>query len=138
MKAIDRLFIFFEHKGLKHTPVGVELGLTNGYLGKMRDRHGSIGSDILETIFCKFPELSPEWLITGNGSMTKESVDTVPTITPNDNIMQMVQTIASQAEQIGALKKEIEVLQDRILKLQLDVSNSKEEDVPDAGNVIAI
>lgn len=69
MKAIERLFVFFEEKGLKHTPLEKELGLTNGYLGKMRDRKGSIGSDILETIFSKFPELNPDWLITGRGLM---------------------------------------------------------------------
>lgn len=138
MKAIDRLFLYFEHKGLKPTPVGMELGLTNGYLGKMRDRHGSIGSDILETIFSNFPDLSPEWLITGSGSMIKGDTIMQSSVTPNDNMMQLVQTITSQAETIGSLKKEVEVLQDRIQKLQQDVSNSKDEDAPNVKNAIAI
>lgn len=138
MKAIDRLFLYFEHKGLKPTPVGMELGLTNGYLGKMRDRHGSIGSDILETIFSKFPDLSPEWLITGSGSMIKGDTFMQSTVTPNDNMMQLVQTITSQAETIGSLKKEVEVLQDRIQKLQHDVSNSKDEGASNVENAIAI
>lgn len=138
MKAIDRLFLYFEHKGLKPTPVGMELGLTNGYLSKMRDRHGSIGSDILETIFSNFPDLSPEWLITGSGSMIKGDTIMQSSVTPNDNMMQLVQTITSQAETIGSLKKEVEVLQDRIQKLQQDVSNSKDEDAPNVKNAIAI
>lgn len=138
MKAIDRLFLYFEHKGLKPTPVGMELGLTNGYLSKMRDRHGSIGSDILETIFSNFPDLSPEWLITGSGSMIKGDTIMQSSVTPNDNLMQLVQTITSQAETIGSLKKEVEVLQDRIQKLQQDVSNSKDEDAPNVENAIAI
>ncbi len=130
--------MFFDHKGLKPTPVGTELGLTNGYLGKMRDRHGSIGSDILETIFSKFPDLSPEWLITGNGTMIKESSNTTPaTSTLNDNMMPLVQTIAAQAEQIGALKREVEMLQDKIQKLQSDVGNLKDDVAPGAKNAIA-
>lgn len=132
MKAIDRLFVFFEHQGLKPTPIGTELGLTNGYLGKMRDRHGSIGSDILETIFSKFPDLNPEWLITGKGSMMKGSDIPTPSIIPNDNMMQLIQTITAQAEQIGSLKRDLEALQDKIQKLQSDVGNSKDDAVPSA------
>lgn len=137
MKAIDRLFLYFEHKGLKPTPIGTELGLTNGYLGKMRDRHGSIGSDILETIFSKFPDLSPEWLITGSGSMIKRDTITQPAVTPSDNMMQLVQTIVSQAEQIGSLKKEVEMLQDKIQQLQSDIGNSKDDAAPGVKNAIA-
>jgi len=41
MATIDRFF-FLANQGIKHTPIEKELGLSNGYLGKMRDRKASI------------------------------------------------------------------------------------------------
>ena len=67
--VIERLFYYFEKKGIKHTPVESELGLSNGYFGKMLKRNGSMGDEILQKIFSKFPELNIVWIMTGNGEM---------------------------------------------------------------------
>lgn len=58
--------------------------------------------------------------------------------TPNDSILPFINKIESQAEIIGSLKKEVEVLQDKIQRLESDVSNLKEEGVSNADNVIAV
>lgn len=47
------------------------MGLSNGYLGKMKERKGSIGSDVLEKIFSEYSDLNAEWLFTGSGGMFK-------------------------------------------------------------------
>lgn len=142
MKAIERLFVFFEAKGIKHTPIERELGFTNGYLGKMRDRKGSIGSDLLENIFSFFPDLNPDWLIMGNGSMLRsEQEQSAPSLVAqpiaqsdqsSEAMMHMINTIASQAELIGQLKNEKEVLQSRIQQLEPDVIKPKREDITEA------
>lgn len=114
MKAIERLFVFFEKKNLKHTPVEKDLGLTNGYLGKMRNRKGSIGSDILETIFYKYPELNPDWLLTGRGSMLRDS----ETSEENKSSSMPVATPISPAEEsiIYKMYKDEKEEKERMLK----------------------
>lgn len=69
MVAIERFFYYIENKGLKHTPIEKALGLSNGYLGKMKLRKASIGSEIIEKIVSYFPDLNINWLITGKGEM---------------------------------------------------------------------
>lgn len=98
-------------------------------------RRGKPSFEVIEKISSAFAELNIRWLITGEGDMFREA--TKP-ISANETTLQLVAAITSQAETIGSLKKEIEVLQDRILQLQSDVSNSKDEDAPNVGNVIAV
>lgn len=76
MVAIERFFQFLEFKKLKHTPIEKEIGLSNGYLGKMLTRKASIGSEVIEKIVYHFPDLNLRWLITGVGEMV-ETKDTL-------------------------------------------------------------
>ena len=69
MTVIERFFEYLEYKELKHTPVEKELGLSNGYLGKMLSRKGTIGDETLQKIFSFFPTLNIVWLMTGKGEM---------------------------------------------------------------------
>ena len=69
MKAIERLFLFFEHNGIKHTSLEKELGFSNGYFNNSLKKGGSIGDQSIEKIIAKFPDLNLQWLITGNGEM---------------------------------------------------------------------
>lgn len=43
------------------------LGLSNGYLSKQYARKGGLGENILNQILEKCPDISPEWLLTGQG-----------------------------------------------------------------------
>lgn len=74
MTAIERFFYFLDNQGLKHTPIEKELGFSNGYLGKMKSRNASIGSDVIEKIVSYFPDLNVEWLIMGKKPMLKSDV----------------------------------------------------------------
>ncbi len=67
--VIERLFEYIEFRGMKHTPIERELGLSNGYLGKMLKRKGSIGDEVLQKIFSFFPNLNMIWLLSGKGDM---------------------------------------------------------------------
>ena len=98
-------------------------------------RKGKPSFEVIEKIASAFAEINVRWLITGEGDMLHW---VIKPISANETTLQLVTTIASQAETIGALKKEVEVLQDRIQKLQPDVSNSKDEDVPNAGDAVAV
>lgn len=62
---IERFLQFIENKNYSLAKVEKELGLANGYLGKMKARNGSIGSNIIEKIVYAYPEIDVNWLITG-------------------------------------------------------------------------
>ena len=81
MKLIDRLYEYFELKGVKPTALEKKIGLGNGYLGKQHKRGGDFGSEIIEKIVYEFPDLNIDWLLTGRGTMVHN-----PTHNPSHNV----------------------------------------------------
>lgn len=83
MSVAQRLVEFHEY--LKNKGYGgrnvfeVEIGKKPGYLTTAAKKDTSIGSDVLEMIISKFPELDINWLLTGQGTMLRED----PTGTSN-------------------------------------------------------
>ncbi len=69
MRLVDRLHQYLAY--YRVTPYAFEHNceLSNGYLGKQLKGKGAIGSDILERIKEKYPDLSLVWLVTGKGTM---------------------------------------------------------------------
>lgn len=70
-KAIQRLKEFIDFKGISMNAFDASIGASNGYIGRMIKNNASIGSDVLEKIFCIYPELNLIWLIVGEGDMTR-------------------------------------------------------------------
>lgn len=77
MSTIDRLTYFLDFSGVKRTALEREIGLGNGYLGKMERRKASVGSDILEKIVSYFPKLNSNWLLRGDDPMLLEQGNNV-------------------------------------------------------------
>lgn len=68
-KTVDRLFEYFDFKGVKPTPLERDMGISNGYFLKQKKNSGSLGSDLIEKIVDYFPSLNPTWLLKGEGQM---------------------------------------------------------------------
>ncbi len=69
MSVIDRLSDYLKHSKKSINKFEAELGFSNGVISKAIRGGKTIGSDKLERIFLTFPELSPSWLLTGQGEM---------------------------------------------------------------------
>ncbi|MGV4438084.1 hypothetical protein [Ornithobacterium rhinotracheale] len=70
----ERILHYTDIKGFAKENFFEELGVTYGnFKGKAKEK--SLGSDILAKIVSKYPEISPEWLLTGKGDMLKKEVD---------------------------------------------------------------
>jgi hypothetical protein len=69
MKAIERLMQYIDYKGFNKRAFEIDNGLSNGYLGKQLTRNADLGEGVLMKIVENCPDLSPEWLLTGNGEM---------------------------------------------------------------------
>lgn len=69
MKAINRLYKYFEFKNIKPTKFERDFGISNGYFGKQSRRDSDIGSGIIEIILANCRDLNAKWLLTGEGEM---------------------------------------------------------------------
>ena len=62
----ERLLIFLKHLNIGQTAFERQVGLSNGYISKVKK---SIGTQQLEKIFSTYTELDSRWLLTGIGEM---------------------------------------------------------------------
>jgi hypothetical protein len=69
MKAIERLYQYFDCKGIKPTRFEKDFELSNGYFGTQLKRNGHLGEDVINKIIDNFLDLNPLWLISGKGKM---------------------------------------------------------------------
>lgn len=117
--------------------------LSNGYT---RNLGGVPGAEKLESILRAFPEVSRDWLLTGEGEMLKNSMEaetnSIPEVRPAEpeqislmslwNLIQSQQktladnaaTIKCQAEELAALRSKLEALTEEGLKDVAEVSPS--------------
>lgn len=66
---LDRLKEFIDYKGLSVAAFERSIGMANASFGKSLKKGGAIGTDKLENILRTYPELSPQWLLKGEGEM---------------------------------------------------------------------
>ena len=68
MNIKERIIQFLEYKGISITKVEQELGWSKSSLLKSNNLSG----DKISEFVLQYPELSPEWLLTGEGKMLRE------------------------------------------------------------------
>lgn len=87
MKSIERIYQYVDSAGVKIAEFERQCALSNGYLRKMKLRNGDLGEGVLLQILENCPDISPEWLLTGNGCMLKSNLPTAtPAISPCEGI----------------------------------------------------
>ena len=64
----ERILQLIDFKQINKSIFYKKTGLSNGFL----DKKGNIGSDKIEIILKTYPEISPDWLLTGSGEMLRE------------------------------------------------------------------
>lgn len=65
----DRIYEIIEAKGTNAYAFEKACGLSNGYLKSVKE---DVGSSKLEMILRKFKDISPDWLILGEGEMLRK------------------------------------------------------------------
>lgn len=70
---IERLQCYMKIKGINDNQMTVNASLSVGLIGKAKASGKGMNSDNIEKILLAYPDLSPEWLLTGKGEMLKQS-----------------------------------------------------------------
>ena len=63
--------LFIKETGMSARQFDLSIGASNGYTLRMSKNSASIGSDVIERILKKYPDLNVVWLLTGEGHMLK-------------------------------------------------------------------
>ena len=72
MTSRERVLQFVDYRSISKNKFYKETGLSNGFL----DKNNHPGADKLEQIIYTYPEINPEWLLIGRGSMLRNTKDT--------------------------------------------------------------
>ena len=68
---LKRLKEFIDANNLSIAAFEKSIGMSNASFGKSLKNNGAIGSDKLENILNVYPNINPDWLLTGRGNMLK-------------------------------------------------------------------
>jgi len=68
---MNRIKTYLDAKDIKVSGFEKSIGLSNGAFRKSLISGGAIGVDKLENFLTVYSDISPEWLLTGNGNMLR-------------------------------------------------------------------
>lgn len=75
---VERLKEYIDLKNISISAFEKSIGMGNASFGKSLKTGGAIGTDKLENILKKYPDLSPSWLLTGDGEMLRHTTSVSP------------------------------------------------------------
>lgn len=124
---LERLKQYIDFKGISVAAFERSIGMANASFGKSLKKQGAIGTDKLENILNIYPDISPAWLLKGEGNMILTGEVSQPTQEPAPTyLLNMVNekdlTIRGQAEEIGELRERIRQLEQRLGKIADDAN----------------
>jgi hypothetical protein len=88
----ERLMAFIAHLGMSVRAFEQSCGRPNGFVNNMKD---NLSVKTLGEISARYPELDTQWLITGEGTMTRQATDT----------QRLLGRIAELEETVAALRE---------------------------------
>ena len=115
MKPINRVKEIIEHKRLSVSAFEKETGMSNNSIQIALKRATNLKDATLNSILNTFPEISPEWLLTGKGTMLKECQRTFNEKTSNSIEDAIVHKVEERL--LPKLQSQIEELKILINKL---------------------
>lgn len=69
-----RILELFEYKGLNANSASRLLGMPQRTLNRQVNEDGKVGMELVSALLTTFPEVSPSWLVMGEGDMVAESI----------------------------------------------------------------
>lgn len=127
MRKIERFDKYMAFKGLNDNKVTVDLGLSNGTIGKSRKNGRDLSDRVVEQILNFYIDLNRIWLLTGEGEMLNKDIkqgsikqeakgDNNTQVAGNGNNVNV--TTKSLLEELAAQRKLTEKAQEQVSKAQ--------------------
>ncbi|WP_343562309.1 hypothetical protein [Sphingobacterium sp.] len=120
MKVKERVLLIAEKKGISKTEFFKDVGLSYANF-KGGQKNTALSSDAMIAILTRHPDISPAWLLLGEGKMmrTTETISSEPQIAATSFegpsvskqlVTALEQTIKAQEKTISALEGQVELL----------------------------
>lgn len=126
----ERILHFIDRLSIKPKEFLLKTGVGKGFIDKSHQKSGATDTN-LSKILENYPELNPEWLLTGKGSMLRSEQSSAFQNTQNE----ICSYRSTLEEKIGLLEKQIELLEENkelqnkvILQLERELSKVKSID----------
>lgn len=81
---LERIKQYIDEKGISIAAFEKSVGMSNASFGKSLKNKGAIGTDKLENILSVYTDLSPEWLMSGKGSMLTTETNLSVSMNPQE------------------------------------------------------
>lgn len=81
---LDRIKLYIDTKCISIAAFEKSVGMSNASFSKSLKNNGAIGTDKLENILSVYSDISPEWLLTGQGDMLKEEPSLSVSMNPQE------------------------------------------------------
>ena len=113
MKPIERIAMYLQFRAITPHSFERKIHLSNGYFSKQIKNLGSVGSDILVKIHDSYPELNMLWVLTGEGDMIIEDIESHQVLKVNEfsnryeSENRKLKNLESDVEKLNVVLKEI-------------------------------
>ena len=122
----QNILYFIEYKNITRYKFYQETGITRGIL----DQDNGMSEENTAKFLAQYPEVSPEWLLTGKGKMLKEEVKEAdqqdPPAANNDKYITLLEAQVKDKEAIIKEKEEKEAMyKEKIMALENELQEYK-------------
>ena len=121
MNVKSRLLDFVSYTQLSRRKFQERIGVSNSYIQNISE---SIGADVMNRISIQFPELNTSWLLTGEGSMLKNTCASSNTAEGrNGNNVNISLTLDKAIDEIAEQRKLVAKSQEQMDRLIAIIEN---------------
>ena len=121
MNVKSRLLDFVSYTQLSRRKFQERIGVSNSYIQNISE---SIGADVMNRISIQFPELNTSWLLTGEGSMLKNTSASSNTAEGrNGNNVNISLTLDKAIDEIAEQRKLVAKSQEQMDRLIAIIKN---------------
>jgi len=119
---MGRIKQYLDFKGISNRQLELSTGMSNGSFSSQLKKNKTIGVDRLENILNTYDDINPEWLLTGKGSMLRQTKVSKTSNINSDNVIGSnvnspgSYTNESSAELIEIIKKQQEQM-DKLINI---------------------
>lgn len=113
MKPIERVKKVIEFKKLSISGFEKATGMSNNSIQTALKRNSNLKDDTLNSILIRFPDISGEWLLTGEGSMLKNNL----TNESDKDHINYKELAEARLDTIELLKEKVDKLNNEVVEL---------------------
>jgi len=113
---IERILAILKQKNLSPSQFADEIGVQRSSISHLISGRNNPSLEFIQKILSRFPEVNPEWLLSGNGSMSRNGIRQVEIPNPEGTLFEVPTEVETEKKDVAkpapVRKRIIEPLQE--------------------------